>query len=237
MELTLPDPLASALDAFAAAVKLHGVLDAAVLGSGTVLAARWQHRISTDLDFFIDYDHFHSTIVANEKEIVASLAAAGAFTAVVLPERIQCVMNPGNVETGVHVAPSGMGPRTGRSDDVVGSWRVPAQTNAAILRGKIVGRMMRQARVTVRDVYDIIVADEYDPESLEEAMRGIPASVAQNAIAELDRISDAAKRIKPLISPSRPEVAAALVEQGSRVLRRFASVGSIKQGSRPGREP
>ena len=41
-----------------------------VLGGGTVLAARWQHRVSTDIDLFTDHELYRERI-GNRRDEVA----------------------------------------------------------------------------------------------------------------------------------------------------------------------
>ena len=85
--LHFPESLAGALDEFVEAMSPFGVFEDALLGGGTVLAARWQHRVSTDLDFFMPYGAFRDRIVAREREVIASLRHV-AFGAVVRPYHI-----------------------------------------------------------------------------------------------------------------------------------------------------
>ena len=51
--LNFPDAVADALGLFVEIASPFGIADHALLGDGTVLAARWRHRLSTYLDFFM----------------------------------------------------------------------------------------------------------------------------------------------------------------------------------------
>lgn len=44
-----------------------------VLGGGTVLAARWRHRVSTDIDLFTDIRNYRENILARRDEATAAL--------------------------------------------------------------------------------------------------------------------------------------------------------------------
>ena len=46
-----------------------------VLGGGTVLAARWRHRVSTDIDLFTDHQRFTERVASRREEIAAVLEA------------------------------------------------------------------------------------------------------------------------------------------------------------------
>ena len=49
-----------------------------VLGGGTVLAARWQHRVSTDIDLFTDLVRYQSAIVSQRERVAEILRSLGA---------------------------------------------------------------------------------------------------------------------------------------------------------------
>ena len=48
--------------------------DGLVLGGGTVLAARWQHRVSTDIDLFIEAERYRDRVASRRDEVVATLS-------------------------------------------------------------------------------------------------------------------------------------------------------------------
>ena len=47
--------------------------DGYVLGGGAVLAARWQHRVSTDIDLFTDLDRYQEAIVGQREKVASRL--------------------------------------------------------------------------------------------------------------------------------------------------------------------
>ena len=51
-----------------------------VLGGGTVLAARWQHRVSTDIDLFTDLERYQEAIVSQREMVVDALTSLVAET-------------------------------------------------------------------------------------------------------------------------------------------------------------
>lgn len=46
-----------------------------VLGGGTVLAARWQHLVSTDIDLFSDHERYRERIASRRGEATDALQA------------------------------------------------------------------------------------------------------------------------------------------------------------------
>ena len=219
--LRFPNRLGSALDEFVEAMWPFGVFDDALLGGGTVLAARWRHRVSTDLDFFMPYGAFRDLIVARESEVTAALRKV-AFGAVVRPFHIQCVIRTGAVAVGIHTSMYGATTADELAEDVAGERRVRTQTTAAILARKIVGRMMGQGVATVRDVYDLCVAEKEDPEALLAAGKAVPSGVLVRSADALEYDLEGDWRRKPLIEPAHLAIAENLASCGRDVLLRLA---------------
>ena len=111
------------------------IVDHALLGGGTVLAARWQHRLSTDLDFFTTQDAFDNAVVRQSEDVEDALNDV-AFGTIVTPNHMQCVMRDTSVEVSVSPA-SAIGPPDPFDKAEHG---VSTQTTSAILLGKVAGR-------------------------------------------------------------------------------------------------
>lgn len=232
--LHFPESLAGALDEFVEAMSPFGVFEDALLGGGTVLAARWQHRVSTDLDFFMPYGAFRDRIVAREREVIASLRHV-AFGAVVRPYHIQCVTRRGAVEVGIHTSMYGATTADELAEDVAGDGRVRTQTTTAILARKLVGRMMGQGVATVRDVYDICVAEKEDPAALLAAAKAVPSGVLVRSADALEYDLEGDWRRKPLLEPAHLEIAKNLASCGRNVLLRMSRhIDSARETKREG---
>lgn len=54
--------------------------DGCVLGGGTVLAARWRHRVSTDIDLFADHQRYRDAIFRRRDEAATALEQLVAAT-------------------------------------------------------------------------------------------------------------------------------------------------------------
>ena len=179
-----------------------------------MLAARWHHRLSTDLDFFVPYDQFVNTVVAQSEDVTHNLRHV-AFGTFVTPDHMQCVMRDESVEVSISVMPHGM-------DDASNSDMAPCgvatQSSRAILIGKLAGRMMRQGRITTRDVYDICVAEREAPLALRNAAAVIPAGALKRSADLLTDDVEGQRLAKPLIDPKHTDVANNLVDHGRRTL-------------------
>ena len=220
-KLHLPRPLEKALDTFADAVSPFGLLDDALLGGGTVLAARWRHRISTDLDIFAPRESFYGTVAEQEDELLSALRHV-AFAVFAFAHHVQCVMREGDVEVGIHDTMYGATTDDERSDDVVGACALGTQTTATILRRKMIGRLMDRHEVTARDVYDLCVAEKEDPEAMLAATSGVPAGLLRQAADELTFHREGGVGGKPLIEPTHHEIASNLADCGSGVFLHMA---------------
>ena len=215
--LAFPDAVSDALAQFAECASPFGIFDEALLGGGTVLAARWQHRLSTDLDFFLRQGPFDDLIARREGELRDALGGV-AFGMIVTPRHMQCVMRKTAVEVSVDVvSSSALGPA---APDAA-PHGVATQTTSAILAGKVVGRMMQQGRATVRDVYDLCVAERADPDALLAAVAAVPAGAMLRTVALLEQELAGNQRLKPLIAPAHIDIADDLVGHGTELLLRL----------------
>ena len=217
--LQFPREVSAALGLFVEAASPFGIVEHALLGGGTVLAARWGHRLSTDLDFFMQQDAFDHAITQRASELEAALRDV-AFGAFVTPNHMQCVMRDTSVEVSVDVASANdLGPVESSDEAAHG---VGTQTTSAILLGKIAGRMMRQGRVTVRDIYDLCVAERVDADALRAAARLVPAGALVRTAALLEQELAGNQRLKPLLAPTHTDLAEDLDAQGRALLLRLA---------------
>ena len=178
--LHLPEPAAALL------VKTHAILDQHVtphtpggegwkLGGGTVLAARWQHRDSFDLDIQIhpETDRAHLERKANP-ELWRKMHAAGAThidmeatPTIVFGER-------GRIEF-VEARPI---PREGHRLERLPSGNAVLLASSQVLTGKLVHR---GTNAPVRDLYDLAVARSADPNATAIAVNALTAYEARMA--------------------------------------------------------
>ena len=148
------------------------------LGGGTILAARWGHRLSFDIDIQIDE---HTPLGKLEKEgfrwLQQETAKLGG-TPIYQPELNFYTLRFGNereqreVQIWSHKLPLADGHRVqkveGNDESVL--------STAQILRGKL----ERSSRKLGRDVYDLAHAAGADAKSLEIAVNTLPRSTVAN---------------------------------------------------------
>lgn len=139
--------------------------DSFVLGGGTVLASRWSHRVSTDLDFFLyadaaliprhikdagerlaDMSHIFEDLVVHTRHL--SFVCMGAKASV--------FSNPPLTHTTIS------------EQETVTALRL--DTTDEILAKKLSGRIMGLGEFLIRDLYDICVASHLDGDAYRKAL-------------------------------------------------------------------
>ena len=156
---------------------LHGLQDPPVeyrLGGGTILAARWLHRESADIDVTVDDDtplhRLGNPIQSAFVEQVKALGGEPRF----LPElnKYKVLFDEGEIDIWARTPIL----REGHRRELVEGRQEVLLTNAQILRGKIERGDLNLSR----DVYDVVRAAEVDPASLEAAINAIPHQAAES---------------------------------------------------------
>ena len=165
--LELPEPARTLFRKTSAALEKHLSAYAAdgegyKLGGGTILAARWKHRRSNDLDVLFHPDTKTSHF---EAELGKALEKAGG-TPLGWGEwsRIEFGENHLDLLKGEPT------PAVGHRPAVIDGSPVTVLTNVQILNGKLGYRALDPP---TRDVYDIAVCGIDDPESLKIVLNGV----------------------------------------------------------------
>ena len=146
--------------------------DQLLLGGGTVLQARWNHRISTDIDLFVDRQLFGSVIAESSDQLEHDLYAVLAVDS----DRSWVDLNTVYCEvdgTELTVMPSSELIKE-VSDYVVPSTLVKTESTATILHKKVAARMIEAGACEIRDVFDLYTAIARDRDALNRAIRPIP---------------------------------------------------------------
>ncbi len=144
------------------------------IGGGTVLASRWNHRQSFDIDITVD-----------EGTPLANLAATGptTFTTDIAqlggqarynPERNKFIIQFHNGAIDIWARSPIL--KKGHEKETIEDKPEILLSTAQIIRGKL----ERADEPLVRDAYDILKAAEYDPGSLEAAINSIPATTVES---------------------------------------------------------
>ena len=151
-----------------------------LIGGGTVLAARWEHRESTDIDVFLPE---RENLNDARKGGALDLAKATGGTEVFSSDRQVTIELPeGEIDI------SASGPRLPglEEPDVVNGRSVTVLASAQILLGKL----YRTNQAVTRDAYDLGVAAEAKPRALEIAINAINPEEARVIARNLERWND-----------------------------------------------
>ena len=156
------------------------------LGGGTVLAARYGHRTSHDLDYwFTETAAERLSQTANEYVWEMMMGRAGELDA----DRGAAEAGCGGKIRGVEfsLGPAGEREWTDEGQPIQGS-KLKAQSTVMILAGKITKRWTRQRRggIPIRDLVDVAIAARIEPEALDTILRTSDAEERALAIENLN---------------------------------------------------
>ena len=169
------EPLKRALTSRGAPMELK-------LGGGTVLAARWQHRRSHDIDVVVPEK---TNLWTHGAAFDEAMTALGAERYGYSPKHKQyrAAFTEGSTKQTLEIWPNDPEPRGAEcTADVDGGSEIVLAT-AQILKGKL----ERGEDVLARDVIDVITAERLDPASLEIAVNAITPPYARLVSAVWDR--------------------------------------------------
>ena len=166
MNLELPTALDEALAKTVTRV-CPGIEERVGMGGGTVLAARWQHRISIDIDLFLKPRNEFEAVPDDVQWRLIELQRRGGISDLIVNGPFSSWKSDG-VPVSLVVAPGSEEPPF---DDMVGK-RTPvgAWATANILYGKLAGRIAGAHQYLLRDCYDLLVAMDIDSGSLASAI-------------------------------------------------------------------
>lgn len=144
------------------------------IGGGTILAARWRHRASFDIDIIVGPDTaLHKAADPNQSNFNRRMMEAGGKPAYSPELGKYKIAFAGGSEIDLWATAPIFG-TADRRERVEGRAQ-SVLSSAQILRGKLERAEMN----VVRDVADVIAAAQNDPESLEAAMNSIPRAMAE----------------------------------------------------------
>ena len=175
-----------------------------LLGGGTVLEARWHHRLSTDVDLFTNEEGMFEFIdpfirLANTdtwlKQGIGIKQIFGAYGV---------IGNTPYGEFSIHGNPNIF--ENAHTEEEIEGTGIFAQSTPEILLRKIRARMLRTALYYSRDAYDVVVATLYAPNELKLALDNL--NTLENDSLEFDRYrTDLQIRdLEDLIQPKFPQI-------------------------------
>lgn len=203
-----------------------------LLGGGTALAARWQHRESYDVDLFVNPVDFNELIYLRTTECEGRLAELGTGRlATIGPEGLEICCVGGRVDI------VGCFPLTenSRSRDRVAGGRIGVETNVEILAKKLHRRIIGHGQIVPRDLYDMAFARRFEPATMDAAWMARRIVDPDVLIAALSSFSPGwMERQEERVQGARhPELETGAVEDMLDDVRsRFPSDGRDRRASR-----
>ena len=151
------------------------------IGGGTILAARWGHRQSTDLDFKLSNEtelHQYTKGTEKSRRLDETMAMGGYRRK--RENGSQIVFEHEASAMRIDLFEQSPVPRTGRTRIEAPGWgTMEALDNEEILTGKVYGRLHR---APIRDLLDFAVAAREDPRAWELAVNTARAGAANETV-------------------------------------------------------
>ena len=174
-----------------------------LLGGGTALAARWQHRDSFDIDLFTSHSEFTQAIYRQsarfkarfEELPVGRIATFG-------PEGCTLYLHDGKADIVASLTQTDHS----RSKDCTVNPRIPLESNLEILAKKLHQRIIADGRIVPRDLYDMAVARSLEPATMDAAWSAGPVMDPDVLVAALSSFSHGwmERHDEPVINPRYP---------------------------------
>ena len=201
--------------------------DGCVLGGGTVLSARWQHRVSTDIDLFTDHERYRDRIASRREEVASELEAlvaqAGEGTVEVERGWLRVHFPEGPAALMTIPRPTVRDAYT----EMAHGTEIPTESSAEILARKLQSRILDLGVFTDRDLYDLLVARQHDPEALRRVLNSITKAERATIANELRTLPHHWTSGEPVREPAYPDL---LPDLAGRARRMFeADLDNIGQ--------
>ena len=199
-ELKIPEPAASIL-ARVMPIMLDVFQPSEItLGGGTALAARWHHRVSTDIDIFVPLEAFRRASGKWESPLTDSgavkVAGRQGWLTGVFPE------GDFSVATTEPLLPN----RGNSVVDRASGWGVALEEAAEVLAKKLHFRMYGHGEFVSRDFYDICTAAEEAPSQLRQATASLSPDQRGELAKEIRGFGLRAHMLgRPMLKVHRPE--------------------------------
>ena len=214
------------------------------LGGGTVLAMHWQHRVSTDLDYFLNPQHLtgkeNISLIRNAADYLENAAAKNIIHSL--------KKSPYHLKFMIDKTEVSLFTSTPLTDDPTTHHEKHSSLKldniTEILSKKLSGRVMSLGTFAIRDFYDFCVACHKTPEAFTATLNILEPS-------ELTEIADEIKdwrnspligqsdKDKPLLEPVYKELADNIWRISENIIRHntiperlFTDIAPTKQLSR-----
>lgn len=146
-------------------------------GGGTVLAARWKHRESLDVDLFCRPDAYAQLTPEQRDRIEKAIKAIpGCTQEATWCDDLNTYTEIDGIEATVLPRPIAIAPK---QPTTLATTDLALHSSAQILYAKIVWRMFEGDEITVRDTYDVACARRKDPKALKIALGHIDKGIIE----------------------------------------------------------
>ena len=178
--------------------------DELVLGGGTALAARWQHRVSTDIDLFTS-DRVWQRVRPELSKLAVQLHEREATRI----SRQSASFVHFETANGREFSVGGNASCTSNpiADEDETSTGIRLHTSAEIMVRKVRSRMLNAPLYNVRDAYDIVTCMAVEPEALSEAKAVLVDDELMALAYDAGQSDIVLNTDQPLIQPSCKAIA------------------------------
>ena len=177
------------------------------IGGGTVLAARWKHRYSTDIDLFADEHIFGDAIESGAwDEICEALdkkVTDGTISELVLTPTVFSFNSSNGPVSFFSMPRTTVDAISNEREDSTG---ILTERNTEILFKKLRGRMINSSTYVARDLYDVVVCYGLDRESLDEAMNALSPLERDSLRYDVQKGDTSVRDLDRVLTPSFPEL-------------------------------
>ena len=158
------------------------------LGGGTILAARWKHRDSSDADLTVPEGTGLRALYSDiNPKFALAMINMGAIAIDEGTRTIKVKLQQGRIE----ITEKNPRPALGHQMYLIDGHPTMVRSNAQILTGKLSGRGMD---VVSRDLFDYAVAGEKDPDALAAAINAIGTMTLPEILIAIDDNAAAYRR-------------------------------------------
>ena len=154
------------------------------LGGGTVLAAQWNHRESTDIDLKIEREAILGSLHPKRNPGITTWAREAGATRIAGNQR-QLVISFGQSRLDIFCGTSR--PLQAQHSRLIDGQEEKVQNNSQILYGKIRGRGLT---APVRDLYDVAVVRSTDRSSLEQAVNCLQRDLLERIATQWEALEE-----------------------------------------------
>ena len=177
------------------------------LGGGSVLAAAWKHRQSTDIDLWISYEESGrlSRMAKNNKEWTRLTCPNGSEIVTKNTRWAEGSMQIKLNNVDVSLFTTHFARRNQKNRQIMRGTIFGAATTEEILSGKIAGRWTASSHepIPIRDIYDVYVARTVEPTALTNVINRLNSEQRKSAHAQLRALPESWHKLdkKPLVKP------------------------------------